>query len=440
MMKISTNFLLLFFICLFFSCKKDNASIDLLRQAQNIAESKPNDALILLDSISNPEDMDKDNYMQYIVTHLQAKQKAQEDITNDTLIFEAQRYFDKQNNAEQAALAHYLAGRVYRAKDLSDKALKCFLQSESYALQFNNYVLAGKDMHIIGNLYFEQGIMDAAIALYKKAFNYYDKGKDTDKYKMQIINEIGRAYDEIENIDSSFVYFQKAMEYAEKLDDQEFKSILYNNLGYTYLQMKDYDKASDYLYNSLRLLPISDATNRIKTDINLACLYIYTSQPDSVQYYIKLSEKELAEIKDNILLWYLYNSLLDSFKQKGDYKQALYYKELGDSAKNLITKKERPLLLLKADKDFHLEQKDKQVDQSRGDTCIYFFVIIVVCISLLIFAVCVIRVHRKDKEEINLQAEKYRKIKDQLRGMSADEYKNLEAEIAAMLDDENEKK
>ena len=435
MMKTSTNFLLLVFIFIFFSCKKDDASIDLLKQAQNIVESKPDYALTLLDSIPNPENMDKDNYMQYIVIQLQAKHRAKQDITNDTLIFEAQRYFDEKKNVKQAELAHYYAGRVYRSRNISDKALECFLQSESYAIQSNNNVLAGKDVHIMGNLYLEQGIMDTAIILYQKALGYYNKGKDTDKYKMQVTNEIGRAYDEIGNIDSSYVYFKRSMEYADKLGDKELQIIISNNLGYTYFRIKDYDKALDYLKNALK--KSLDAEISTKASLNLSYLYNAINQPDSARYYINLSEKSLAEIEDNQILKVLYNSFTDYYKKTGDYKQALHYKELEDSINNVITKNERPLSLLAADKNFHLDQKNKQVDQLRKYAYLYLLVGIVICIILILFAASIFKIHRRDKEEIKFQEEKYRRLKDQLLAMAA-EYKDIEAEIAAILDDEDD--
>lgn len=67
-MKILIN---CFFFFFFFSCKKEDASFDLLKQAKSIADIKPLEALVLLDSIQNPESMDKDNYMQYITAYVQ---------------------------------------------------------------------------------------------------------------------------------------------------------------------------------------------------------------------------------------------------------------------------------------------------------------------------------------------------------------------------------
>lgn len=436
MMKILTNTLILLFLCLFFSCKEDSASVNLLRQAQGIAESNPNDALILLDSIHNPENMSKDNYMQYIVASVQAKQRAQQNITKDTLIFEAKRYFEKKNNSEQSALAHYYAGRVYRAKNIPDKALKCFLQATTYADQSGNNALAGKSLQIMGNLYFEQGIVDTAIVFYKKALNYYDKEKETDIYKLQVITSIGISYDEIKNIDSSYVYFKKGLEEANRLGNNEFKSDLSNNLGYTYFLKKDYDKALYYLNSSL--LQTSDVKTSTKAYLTLSFLYNSKNQIDSAKYYINLSEKQSVEITDNQTLKYFYTNFFNYFKKTGDYKQALHYKEKEDSIKVLIAKNQRPLSLLDADKNFFLAQKDKEFDQIRVKNYLFLGIgaILIVAIFILV-GILLVRSNKKDKEEIKLQEAKYRNIKDQLIAMES-RYKEIEAEIVAMLQDDEE--
>lgn len=436
MMKILTNTLILLFLCLFFSCKEDSASVNLLRQAQGIAESNPNDALILLDSIHNPENMGKDDYMQYIVASVQAKQRARYDITNDTLIFEAKRYFEKKNNSEQSALAHYYAGRVYWAKNIPDKALKCFLQATTYADQSGNNALAGKSLQIMGNLYLEQGIVDTAIVLYKKALGYYNKEKDTDIYKLQVINSIGGSYDEIKNIDSSYVYFKRGLEYANKIDNKSFKTFLSNNLGYTYLLMKDYDKALHYLKSALR--DTADSENYIKSNINLSHLYTVKNQADSAKYHMNLAQGQLSEIKDNYTLKSLYSYLCYCLKKAGDYKQALHYKEQEDSIKVLIAKNQRPLSLLDADKNFFLAQKDKEFDQIRVKNYLFLGIgaILIVAIFILV-GILLVRSNKKDKEEIKLQEAKYRNIKDQLIAMES-RYKEIEAEIVAMLQDDEE--
>ena len=72
---------------LLFSCQKYNTHEKLLQEAQNkLADNKPEIALNLLVSIENPEKMDKESYMKYIVTSVGAKYETKADITKDTLI------------------------------------------------------------------------------------------------------------------------------------------------------------------------------------------------------------------------------------------------------------------------------------------------------------------------------------------------------------------
>ena len=101
---------------LFCSCKKQNPSVGILVRAQSIVENNPQEALLLLDSIPHPQEMDKNHYMQYIVARVQARYKTYQDIKNDTLIVEAYKYFDDKNDPEKSALAHYYTSCVYNQK------------------------------------------------------------------------------------------------------------------------------------------------------------------------------------------------------------------------------------------------------------------------------------------------------------------------------------
>ena len=78
------------------SCARRDEALRLLEKAQSLIESAPDSALMYLDSIFLPEKfLSKENYMEYLVTNVQAKYKNNKDIKDDTIIFEAKRYFAK---------------------------------------------------------------------------------------------------------------------------------------------------------------------------------------------------------------------------------------------------------------------------------------------------------------------------------------------------------
>lgn len=100
-------------VVIFISCHTDNAQEKLLTEAQNrLVDNKPENALNLLSSIDNPEKMNRESYMQYIVISVGAKKESGVNIKSENRIFEAQEYFNKKGNSENSALANYYAGWV----------------------------------------------------------------------------------------------------------------------------------------------------------------------------------------------------------------------------------------------------------------------------------------------------------------------------------------
>ena len=75
------------------------------------------------DTIFYPEkSLNKHDYMYYQVAKVQAKYKTYRPVKDDTLIFEARRYFAKHNkDLEKTTLAHFYSGAVYREQNDNKK-------------------------------------------------------------------------------------------------------------------------------------------------------------------------------------------------------------------------------------------------------------------------------------------------------------------------------
>lgn len=120
--------ILLFVLCLFLlvACNPQPEAPVLLEQAQLLMEDNPDSALLLIDSIFYPEkSLNKHDYMYYQVAKVQAKYKAYRPVKEDTLIFEARRYFEKHNkDLKKNSLAHFYSGCVYREQYDNHKLCK----------------------------------------------------------------------------------------------------------------------------------------------------------------------------------------------------------------------------------------------------------------------------------------------------------------------------
>lgn len=420
---------------LFYSCQKNDHSPALLIQAQKLVENNPKEALVLLDSISTQE-MDKDTYMQYIVTRVQAKYKNNQSIAEDTLIFDARNFFDKKGNPAQSALAHFYSGGVYYQKHRIGESLKSYMKAEYYANLSKDTILSARSQNNIGHLYYEQDVMDSAIFHYKLALNYYDKVKDSHTLKIQTIYSMGSAFYQNYDLDSAYHFYNKGLELSNKVGDEKYEGIFTNHLGVVDRVKGDYGQATAKLHLSLN--QTTSSVDSLRIYLNLAKLYNSTEQLDSARFYTDLLKNRLSEISDKEIIKGTYNSLLEYNKQIGNYIDALRYAELELKLTETIKAENRLPELFGADKEFALEQKNEQINQFKNH--IYFWGTIggVIFISLLILSFCLFKLSKKHKSEIDLQTRKYRNIKDQLIAMGA-EYKDIEAEIAAMLDDESDK-
>lgn len=362
-MRPISYFLLFLFSFSFISCKKDYTTIPLLKQAQEIVDSDPVKALVLLDSIHTPENMDQDNYMQYIVIHVRAKYKIHQDISNETLIFEAQKYFNNNSNSKQATIANYYAGCVYRDNQIRDKSLESFLHSGFYAAKIGDNILSAKVFDNIGALYFQEGIMDSAIANYEKALSYYIQEEDL-RPILRVSNIMGRSYEAIGLINSAYVSFNNAYKIAIKLDDKRYISLTAQNLGVTYCDMGKYDEAIKYFRSTLNMQATQETQKR---QIYMSLLKIYTIKQDTSgarEYALKI-EESLPEVTYIHTTKEMYAALSNYYKLTGNYKQALQYNILNKITIQQIKNEESPAALLNADKTFYLMQKDKKIDKLR---------------------------------------------------------------------------
>lgn len=434
-MKITTNLLFFLSLCLFYSCNSDTKSYKLLEEAQKLTKNNPTNALVLLDSIQNPENMSKDGYMQYIVALVQSKYKTYQDVTNDTLIFEAQRYFDSKGNYEEAALAHFYAGGVYREKKMPDKSLESFL-SASYFSQKSNIDLtfSAKISENIGALYFEQDMKDSSIVYYKKALGLYESTTKNDISILKVNNIIGRAFEDIGKLDSAYLYFHTALGLAKSLDNASFVSAASQNLGVISSEMKDFDKAIDYFKSALDI----EATqpNQI-LKINISLLNIYTDKKDAIsaKRYVDTLLMKLPYLELNYTLKELYSSLSNYYALVGDYKQALYYNELTTTSQIQIEKEESPAKMLSAEKNYSLNLKDRQDLEFKTKVFLFLLVGVGSFFIILFFMFLAWRNHKKDKAEIQFHIDNYNDLRQILLSKN-DKYIQIEAEIKSMLEDD----
>ncbi len=213
----------LFIFIILYSCDRDSRSVVLLKQALELAENNSAEALTLLDSIPSPENLNKEHYMQYIVIKTQAKYKNYQDIHNDSLILQAQRYFvENNNNPYMCALASYYTGSYYYENENSPKELENSLLTVYYAQKTDDNLLIAKSLHSVGNIYYEKEMYNEAILNLEQALNCYEKEEHIDINKLEVIRLLLITYNSKKEKEQALYYYDKGMQLAKQNNAIDF--------------------------------------------------------------------------------------------------------------------------------------------------------------------------------------------------------------------------
>ncbi|QIK54047.1 tetratricopeptide repeat protein [Dysgonomonas sp. HDW5B] len=415
------------------SCQKNKISLD--KAYNSLIVGEPDIALTLLDSIGDLDGLDKDSYMQYIVIYVGAKYETKQDIQADTLIFEAQRYFNEIEKSKYSDLANYYSAQLYDYRGDFSKALESYMHTvNSTSEKLDNSLLVSKSLNNIGYIYYQQELYDSAVVNYQKALSYYDKVGNIDQRKLRILTNIGRAYEDSNRLDSAYYYFNKTLNNATEAGNEKYKSFSLQNLAVVCYGMEEYNKAIEYFHTAL----VMDITNADQIrQINLYLLNTYNKKGDvkSAKQYADLVIADLPEVTYKYTSKEMYAALAEYYKQLGDYKQAFEYSELEKITKEQIAKEADAPALLAADKNYYLVKKEREVQEFKSHINFLLIIGLIVFCVLFAFVLFIWRNHKKDKAEIRECADKYEILRGLIYSMGK-EYPQIEAEIKSMLADE----
>jgi len=399
----------LFLVIILFSCSHSDRQVELLQQAQKIVENNPSLALSLLDSISNPKGMGKDYYMQYIVAKVQAKYRDFQDIKKDSLILEAQQYFEKTGNSKYATLANYYTKNFYYENNNPYKVLEYANLSEFHAQKSANNLYMGKNLHSKGTLYFDMRLMDSAIVNYRKALNYYQKCEEPVSATLDVIRMIGVTYYNQNNVDSAYFYFHKGLQMAIQKGNKSYQTTFTHMQGANYLKQRNYIMASEYVNKALIETKNNEERNRIyQTLINL---YNQTNQLDSARYFSKKLETVLPDITYIYTLLGSYNSLANFYQKAGNYPQALIYKDSVIDVNNRISEFQNLKKITEIEYRHTSELQQKEMEKLRMKS--YIAGICAIAIILLVAVISFFRIRQLQHKRIR-EEEKNKIISEQL--------------------------
>lgn len=259
-------YILFFFLAFFIGCTNNKSN------KKNSASSE--------DSLSTYLTLANDEHLPYVFKK-KYNQKAlsiilnqKDDSINKVNLFKvANRYYNmndwqgyhetsnlilerSRNNGDFAnmAKAYTYLGDYYSAKDISDSAFYCYFKAEKLYLKTNNNYNLAKTRISKANLrYNENDLFDSEITVFK-ALRVL-KGENANDLLYESYNLLGILYNEREEYSRALEYHNKALAI---IDNQsiplvlQFKASSLNNMGYVYLNLKNYKQAKKYFEKGLK--------------------------------------------------------------------------------------------------------------------------------------------------------------------------------------------
>lgn len=425
----------------FASCDSDlRRAKHYFHQAQEVAESDPDSALILIDSVLNirvflNDDMRMNMSLmqaEAVFTHPDGERrelskhiKANKVYTMPELELSAEYFAEKGDYLKASYGALYSGYVLHELRD--DAAMICFKDAAKYAEITGDSLTYARAQKNVARLLYESYMIDQAIDVLMKTENYFGNNYAE---RVNVLNSMAV----LNILLKRFVVAEKCLEQGLTYLNLKASPNMYwkvvNNFSVCCREQGKIDDAIGYLRN---LDDESDTTKILIHYLNYGKTFVKGLQYDSAAYYFNEVKKLLpsATIKDETIVS-AYGAFSAFEELRKDYASALLYRKMHENLQFEIQEK------LRKDNLYHINQKyDYETLQNTMNRRIISnyrieMMMAVVIISVLAVALALYyRIIQKNKKEAEMKATLLRVMKDN-ENLIQDKSDNLAEKLRSM--------
>lgn len=178
---------------------------------------------------------------------------------------------------------YYIAYTYFKLENI-DKAIKYSFLSQEKFRQIDNKKEYAKSLLLLSEEYSSKGDIDNAIRYSKKTLNVLREVNDY-YYISQIENNLGKLFYEFDNIEQSFIHFNKAKEIRIKNGDEKIVDTLVN-ICENFIKLKQVEKAKEVL---------AEIMNEVEKGNNRALIKYYL-----LKYRVDMQEDNKFEAENTL--------------------------------------------------------------------------------------------------------------------------------------------
>jgi tetratricopeptide (TPR) repeat protein len=408
-------------------------------QAQEVAASDPDSALILIDSVLNiMVFLDDDIRMNMSLMQAEAlfihpdgerrelsqRIKAKKIYTMPELERSAE-YFSEKGDYQKASYGALYSGYVlHELRD--DAAMVCFKDAAKYAEITGDSLTYARASYNVARLLYQKFLDEEALPIIKTADAYFGTNYDE---RALAKNLMSLSYFDKKDYTGAEKCLKQGLSYANKTNSKHAWQKLMNNYSVCYREQGKFDEA----IACLRLLKTEDTTKLVMHYLNFGKIFVKGLQYDSAAYYYNEVKKLLpsAKIKDETIVS-AYGAFSAFEELRKDYASALLYRKMHENLQFEIQEK------LRKDNLYHINQKydyeTLQNTMNRRIIANYRIEMMMAVVIISVLAVALVlyyRIIQKNKKEAEMKATLLKVMKDN-ENLIQDKSDNLAEKLRSM--------
>ena len=282
--KYLLGLLLLFLL----ACNRAGEHEALFRQVESVMNKRPDSAMVLLESIQNPERLPERDWAYWALLTTQAKDKLYIRHTSDSVINRVVDYFDGFSffrYRHEKALAYYYKGRVNNDLGHLEEALKAYHKAYDNAKWTDDYKLTYLIESNVGKIYLRQDMYHLALSAYKNADKAVRQANDSTSMAYTSAY-LGRVYGKQENWKQANAHYKQSIKISEQIGNNKILHLGIQELMAIYTDQDSLDAALDLVSYLDEIEMRMGRSRNQSTNLTIGEIYRKKQETDSAYFYL----------------------------------------------------------------------------------------------------------------------------------------------------------
>ncbi len=365
------------------ACSRDKAAVARLDSADSLMESRPDSALRILESINRDSITVDATKARYALLMSQALDKNYIDVTSDSLIATATRYYADRPDSPEFMKSLFYQARTYYNDRRFDRAAADGTHAYEIAVKLNDPFWTGKTADLIADIFNETYNKEECINFRKIAVSSYATASNTCFHDWALTN-LAIDYINHEQPDGALSIADSLIQNSPSaVHDSAFISQCYNIIFQSYLDKNQPNKAKEYLHK------MSQYIDKQLTTINysdIAIIEIQLGNLSKAKSYIDsaITLQDTTNIQDMLAVG---AAKLEFARKTGDINEQSDLIEKIFCIQNNEIRKTLKQSAIGAQRDFYNSQLTITLEK---EAKIKNSIITAIIISIVVFAVLIL--------------------------------------------------